>query len=108
MTTTTTRNIMEVCETITQALRQRGFFDSALDDAARERLVAPAIEAAAAELGVKLTPSERSDQGGYTVLAEGITGLVTIVSQRRVEHPGTKGDADESVNPDFGVTWSMT
>jgi hypothetical protein len=106
--TTTTRNIMEVCETITQALRQRGFFDSALDDAARERLVAPAVEAASAELGVKLTPSEQADRGGCTVLAEGVTGLVTIVSQRRVEHAGAKGDADESVNPDFGVTWSMT
>ena len=109
MTTTTTRNIMEVCEAITQALRQRGFFDSDLGDAEREKLVAPAVEAAAAELGLKLTPSERSDRGGYTVLAEGVTGLVTIVSQRRVEQPpGTRGDADESINPDFGVTWSMT
>jgi hypothetical protein len=105
---TTTTNIMQVCETITQALRQRGFFDDGHDDAARERMVLPAVEAAAGELGMKLTPSEQSVQGGYTVLADGVPGLVTIVSQRRVDHPGTKGDADESVNPDFGVTWSMT
>ena len=108
MAAATTTNIMQVCEAITQELRQRGFFESGGDDAARERMVLPAVEAAAAALGMNLTPSEQEGKGGYTVLADDVPGLVTIVSQRRVEHPGTKGDADESVNPDFGVTWAMT
>jgi hypothetical protein len=105
---TDTTNIMQVCEVITQQLRQRGFFEAGGDDAGRERMVLPAVEAAAGQLGTKLTPSEQSDKGGYTVLADGVPGLVTIVSRRRVDHPGTKGHADESVDPDFGVTWSMT
>jgi hypothetical protein len=105
---TTTMNIMQVCETVTQALRQRGFFDADQDDATRAEVVEPAVEAASAELGTKLTISEHLPGGGCTVLAEGIPGVVTIVSQRRVDDPDAKGDAQDSINPDFGVTWAIT
>jgi hypothetical protein len=36
-----------------------------------------------------------------------VPGVVTIVSQRRVTHPDARGDAQESINPDFGVTWAL-
>jgi hypothetical protein len=104
----TTMNIMQVCETVTQALRQRGFFDADQEDAARAEAVGPAVEAASAELGTKLTVSEHLPNGGCTVLAEGIPGVVTIVSQRRIDDPDAKGDAQDSINPDFGVTWAIT
>jgi hypothetical protein len=104
----TTTNIMQVCESITQALRQRGFFDEGGSDQAREGVVPEAVDAAAAELGMKLTASEGSDRGGtVTVLADGVPGMVTIVAQRRVGD-GTPEDGHDSVNPDFGVTWALT
>lgn len=103
----TATTIVEICDAITAALRSRGFFDAETDDGARAAAVDEAIATASAELGLKLTASERSKDGGCTVLAEGVPGVVTIVSQRRVTHPEAQGDAKESINPDFGVTWAL-
>lgn len=99
--------IVEVCDAITDALRARGFFEPGKEDSARAAAVDEAVKEASAKLGIELKASERSEDGGCTVLAEGIPGVVTIVSQRRVSHPGAKGEAEESVNPDFGVTWAL-
>lgn len=104
---TTNANIMQVCEAITEALRSKGFFAAEGDDAAREGMIQPAVDAASSRLGTKLAMARAHEAGTHTVSAEGIPGMVTIVSQRRVGHGGKAGD-HESVNPDFGVTWSMT
>jgi hypothetical protein len=104
MTTATT--IVQVCEAITEALRDRGFFEAEREDEARAGMVAPALEAASAKLGARLTVSGQREDGGCTVMTEGVPGLVTIVPRRRVEHAG-KGGAEDSVNPDFGVTWAL-
>jgi hypothetical protein len=104
MATATT--IVQVCDAITEALRAKGFFEAEREDEAREGMVAPALETASVELGMKLTVSGQREDGGCTVMAEGVPGLVTIVPRRRVEHAG-KGGAEDSVNPDFGVTWSL-
>jgi hypothetical protein len=105
MATATT--IVQVCDAITAALRGSGFFEPGQKDGARAAMVGPALERAAADLGTKLTVSEHLENGGCTVLAEGVPGVVTIVPRRRVEHHG-KGDAADSVDPDFGVTWALT
>jgi hypothetical protein len=105
MATATT--IVEICDAITAALRGRGFFDAETDDGTRAAAVDEAIASASGQLGLKLTASERSKDGGCTVLAEGIPGVVTIVSQRRIAHPEARGNARESINPDFGVTWAL-
>jgi hypothetical protein len=105
MTTATT--IVQVCDAITGSLRGQGFFDAERDDEARARMIEPALASASDDLGTKLTVSEHMPGGGCTVLAEGIPGVVTIVAQRRLGHHG-KGGAEDSVNPDFGVTWALT
>jgi hypothetical protein len=100
--------IVELCDAITAGLRSRGFFDEHVDDAARHAAVHEAVDEASRELGLKLTLSEKAPGSGHTVLAEEVPGMVTIVSQRRVAAPGeAQGDAQDSINPDFGVTWSL-
>lgn len=101
------KTIVQVCDAITAALRSRGFFEAATDDGDRPRIVDEALGAASAELGLKLAPSEGMPGSGRTVMAEGVPGVVTIVSQRRVAHPEGKGEAEDSINPDFGVTWAL-
>ena len=101
----TTPSIVEVSATITKALRQRGFFDPGGDDRVRADLVPEAVGAAAAELGMKLTPSKRPERGAFAVLAEGVPGMITVVAQRRLAD-GLPEGRPESINPDFGVTWS--
>lgn len=104
----TNTTIVELCDAITAGLRSRGFFDEGTDDAARHAAVHEAVDAAGRELGLKLTMSEKAPGSGHTVLAEEIPGLVTIVSQRRVAAPSeAQGEANDSINPDFGVTWSL-
>lgn len=98
--------IVQVCDAITNALRSRGFFEAETADADREAIVDAAIEEASNQLGLKLTPEPGMPGSGYTVQAEGIPGVVTIVAQREIAHEG-KGDAKDSINPDFGVTWSL-
>lgn len=100
-------NIMQVCDAITAALRGSGFFDEGKSDEARAGMVGPAVEQASRELGRELTMGGHLADGGCTVIAEGVPGIVTIVARREIEHHG-KGGAADSVNPDFGVTWSLT
>ncbi len=104
----TATTIVELCDAITAALRSRGFFDDHGDDAARHAAVDEAVEEASRKLGLKLTATEAAPGSARTVLAEGVPGVVTIVSQRRVEAPeGAQGHAKDSLNPDFGVTWAL-
>lgn len=98
--------IVQVCDAITHALRSRGFFEEKTADADREAIVDAAIEEAGSQLGLKLTPAHGMPGSGRTVQAEGIPGVVTIVAQREIAHEG-KGGANDSINPDFGVTWSL-
>ena len=71
-----------------EALRRRGFFDGETDDAARHAAVAGRGRGTPRRaLGLKLTLSEQAPGQRPHRLAEGIPGLVTIVSQRRVTAP---------------------
>lgn len=99
--------IVQVCDAITAALRGEGFFDAEQNDGERAAMIGPALERASDELGCKLTVSEHLPDGGCTVLAEGVPGVVTVVARREVGHHG-KGGAADSVDPDFGVTWALT
>ena len=100
---TTATNINEVCQAMEQALRRAGFFGEGGSDADRLAMVEPAVAEASRRLGIDLVASRDQDHGLCTVTAEGVAGLVTIVPQRGIEKDG-RG----SLNPDFGLTWSMT
>lgn len=102
----TATTIVQVCDAITQALRQQGFFEQGGSDDRRAGMIEPAVREAAAELGLDLTLGRAHDPAASTVMAEGVPGVVTIVSQRRVGD-GTPEDGHDSINPDFGVTWSI-
>lgn len=98
-------NIVEFCDAITAALRARGFFAAETAEEERGRIVDAALADAGSQLGLALTPSEAKPGSTRTVLAEGIPGVVTIVTQRRIGQPDAT--AEESINPDFGVTWQL-
>lgn len=102
----TATTIVEVCDALREALRRRGFFAQAADDATRRREIEAAVEETSRDLGLKLTASEKAPGSGHTVLADGIPGMVTIVSQRRVAPPAGN-EAKSSVDPDFEVNWTI-
>jgi predicted amino acid-binding ACT domain protein len=100
---TAATNIMGVCDAISEELKAAGFFAEGGSDDARLAMVEPAVAAASKRLGVDLQVARERGDHLCTVTAEGVPGLVTVVSQREVE-----GQGRGSTNPDFGVTWSMT
>ena len=105
----TTTNIMQVCEAITQALRQRGFFDEGGSDQARQG----GRVGGRRRRGGRARDEADAQREGPTAAARSpcwptaCPGMVTIVAQRRVGD-GTPEDGHDSVNPDFGVTWALT
>ena len=97
--------IVQVCDAITAALRSRDFFAAETADSDRAQIVDAGLAEAGGRLGLELTPSEAMPGSARTVMAEGIPGVVTIVTQRRIGQ--TDAEVEESINPDFGVTWQL-